>query len=81
MWTRFTCGSQTVRRPDLTSSQPTSSRPRSLTNVNGTLYFEGDDPVHGQELWKSDGAAAGTMMVKDIDPGSGSSSPSDLAAV
>jgi ELWxxDGT repeat protein len=54
--------------------------PSFLTNVNGTLYFEGDDPVHGQELWKSDGAAAGTMMVKDIDPGSGSSSPSDLAA-
>ena len=37
----------------------------NLTNVNGTLYFAADDGTHGSELWKSDGTAAGTVMVKD----------------
>ena len=40
-----------------------------LTNVNGTLYFEGYDDIHGFELWKSDGTEAGTVMVKEIQPG------------
>ena len=32
-------------------------------------------------MWKSDGTASGTVMVKDINSGSGSSSPSYLTAV
>ena len=41
-----------------------------LTNVNGTLFFAANDGVHGQELWKSDGTRAGTVLVKDFFPGS-----------
>ena len=41
-------------------------RPNQLTNVNGILYFSALDLEHGEELWKSDGTAAGTVMVKDI---------------
>ncbi len=40
----------------------------NITNVNGTLFFtvfNGTD----QALWKSDGTSAGTMQVKDINPG------------
>lgn len=47
------------------------SNPDFLTNVNGVLYFVAYDAAHGRELWKSDGTAAGTVMVKDINPGSG----------
>ena len=34
-----------------------------------------------RELWKSDGTAAGTVLVKDINPGSGGSYPGDLTDV
>jgi ELWxxDGT repeat protein len=51
-----------------------SSFPSHMPNVNGELYFSANDGVHGTELWKSDGTAAGTVMVKDIDPGVNSSS-------
>ena len=40
--------------------------PRSLTDVNGTLFFTADDGVSGSELWKTDGTAGGTTMVSDI---------------
>ena len=35
-----------------------------------TLFFRGYTPTTGYELWKTDGTAAGTVMVKDIRPGS-----------
>ncbi len=40
-----------------------------LTNINGTVFFVANDGVHGRELWRSDGTAAGTEMVKEIYPG------------
>jgi ELWxxDGT repeat protein len=45
------------------------------------LYFRANDGTNGTELWKSDGTATGTVMVKDIQPGSPSSSPSNLTVV
>jgi trimeric autotransporter adhesin len=41
----------------------------TLKNVNNTLYFTGDDGTTGLELWKSDGTTTGTVLVKDINPG------------
>ena len=58
------------------------SYPRSLTNLNGTLYFFSDDGVTGAELWKSDGSVAGTIQVKDIRPGlAGSQYPTNSVAL
>src|SRR5262249_56022389 len=50
----------------------------SPTNVNGTIFFTADDGVQGVELWKSDGTAAGTVMVADINPGANGSNPNPL---
>jgi ELWxxDGT repeat protein len=41
--------------------------------VNGTIYFTANDGVNGNEIWKSDGTEAGTVMIKDIAPGETSS--------
>ncbi len=48
-------------------------------NVNGTLYFVANDGERGAELWKSN--ANGTSLVKNINPGSGSSNVDKLTAV
>ncbi|WP_036842327.1 ELWxxDGT repeat protein, partial [Planktothrix agardhii] len=53
----------------------------SLTNVDGTLYFQAIDPTKGNELWKSDGTAVGTVLVKDLNPGASSSNPIYLTNV
>ncbi|HLO70307.1 MAG TPA: ELWxxDGT repeat protein [Flavipsychrobacter sp.] len=33
------------------------------------LFFAADDGVHGREPWVTDGTAAGTYMIKDVNPG------------
>src|SRR5687768_3752683 len=41
---------------------------RQLLNVNGLLLFQGDDANNmGNELWRSDGTAAGTYMLRNIN--------------
>lgn len=40
-----------------------------LTAVGRSVYFGADDGRHGYELWRSNGTARGTRMVKDIRPG------------
>ncbi|WP_310557364.1 ELWxxDGT repeat protein [Flavobacterium sp.] len=43
-----------------------------FTAVNGVLYFRCNNIDNGYELWKSDGTATGTVMVKDIYTGNNS---------
>jgi ELWxxDGT repeat protein len=49
--------------------------------VNGVLYFPATESVYGSELWRSDGTAAGTYMVKDIVSGATGSLPRMLASM
>ncbi len=41
--------------------------------LDDTVFFFADDGVVGEELWKSNGTFAGTVLVKDIRTGSGDS--------
>jgi uncharacterized repeat protein (TIGR01451 family) len=49
--------------------------------VGDVVYFEAFRQTTGTELWKSDGTPEGTVLVKDILPGPGSSGPQVLAAL
>jgi ELWxxDGT repeat protein len=69
-----------------------SSEPNYFTNINGTVFFAAQSSITtgtgkkkrtvstGVELWKTNGTAAGTVLVKDIAPGSNHSLPTNLFA-
>ena len=56
------------------SSYPFSAKswfsiPTSLTAMGTTMFFlAADTTTNGQELWKTNGTDAGTVLVKDINP-------------
>jgi ELWxxDGT repeat protein len=55
-----------------------SSDPDEMTVMGGKLYFRARGGAMGRELWTSDGTAAGTHRVKDIQAGPRGSFPGDL---
>ncbi len=65
----------TVQVADIFAGDRTeeSSSPSGLTVLGGNILFTANDGIHGFELWRSDGTAAGTAMVADINPGNESS--------
>ncbi|MFQ5470649.1 MAG: ELWxxDGT repeat protein [Gammaproteobacteria bacterium] len=50
----------------------------SIIEVDSTLYFSAFNDLYGNELWKSDGTASGTILVSDINKGNESSNPQYL---
>src|SRR4029078_11195300 len=50
-----------------------SLSPELMIAVNNKLFFTGNDDENGLELWTSDGTVAGTVLVKDINPGANNS--------
>ncbi len=52
------------------NTTPENSIPNNFEVIGKTLYFAANDGLNGMELWKSDGTANGTVLVKDIYPGS-----------
>ncbi len=48
---------------------------QSMGIWNGRLFLGAGTASTGAELMISDGTQAGTIMIQDIEPGSGSSSP------
>lgn len=61
--------------PGAASSILFSPFSNGMAALNGTVYFPASDGQNGRELWKSDGTAAGTVMVVDIVPGARGSAP------
>jgi len=54
----------------------------NLTSANGIVFFTAyDNNQHGEELWRSDGTAAGTYLVKDINPGGENSDIAEIVNV
>ena len=63
---------------DVATTDAHSSSPDHLTTFAGQVFFAANDGVNGDELWKTDGTYTGTVMVKDIAPGSSSSNISEM---
>jgi ELWxxDGT repeat protein len=82
MWKSDGTATGTVMIKDI---NPTgSSRPATMSPILNfadvsQYYFVANDGVNGDELWKTDGTAAGTVLVKDIVPGAGSSDVRNFA--
>ncbi len=49
--------------------------------MNGELFFVGFDAVHGDQLWESNGTAAGTTRLSDGNDVNGGIEPNDLTVV
>ena len=66
--------------PGSTSGLPNDANIQ-LTAIGGTVFFGAFDAANGIELWKSNGAATGTVLVKNIASGTSSSNPAMLTNV
>jgi LPXTG-motif cell wall-anchored protein len=49
--------------------RPCSGDPRDFVAVGTNVFFTANTTASGRELWKTDGTAAGTVLVKDIYTG------------
>jgi len=78
LWRSNGTADGTVRVAPLPGPAESSSLVAELTPAGELLYFKVDSPTHGAELWVSDGTAANTKMLKDVQPGTASSSPRGL---
>src|SRR5271155_527374 len=49
--------------------------------INGEMFFVGYDSTHGDQLWESNGTAAGTIRLSDGNDVHGGIHPTDLTVV
>ncbi|WP_221392095.1 DNRLRE domain-containing protein [Dyadobacter sp. NIV53] len=59
----------TEQTQPITAVTTQNSIPRHFTELNGTGYFSAVIPQAGEGLWKTDGTAAGTVLVREISGG------------
>jgi ELWxxDGT repeat protein len=53
----------------------------NLTELDGLLYFTMTRDGKGNELWRTDGTAPGTVRLSDINPGGSDGSPAELTNI
>jgi ELWxxDGT repeat protein len=59
-----------------------SSSPGHLAAMGNMVFFAAEGTWEGRNLWKSDGTAEGTVMVKDFYPGSSHNvNPAELTVI
>lgn len=66
--------------PGATGGLVTSTVTTQLVGAGGLVFFAAGTPESGAEIWRSDGTEAGTILLKDIEPGKYSSYPLGLTA-
>ena len=64
---------------DIKTGTP-SGDPKDFIEVGSNLIFTADTAAEGWELWKTDGTQSGTVLVKDIESGTGNSAPQNLVS-
>ncbi len=60
---------------------PASSSPTSFVAAGDLVFFVASTAETGRELWRTDGTALGTTLVRDLRLGAQGSSPKQLTAV
>jgi ELWxxDGT repeat protein len=67
-----------ARLEQLESRRLLAGNGATTVNIGSTRFFVGTDAPHGAELWKSDLDGSNATLVRDIWPGSGGSTPSQM---
>ncbi|MFM1926791.1 MAG: hypothetical protein RLZ06_367, partial [Actinomycetota bacterium] len=60
-------------------SNNSTNRP-FFAGTTSNLIFAANSPIYGQEMWKSDGTTAGTMLLQDLNTNPGSANAHDGVA-
>ena len=83
LWKSDGTAAGTVRVSNRVNLWESSYRPseQRLVAFNGAVYFRGRGADGGVELWRSDGTDAGTVRLRDINPGAGDSTPAGFTEV
>lgn len=85
LWTTdgTTAGTKVVRAigAQETPTERFLAGPVALGVANGKLLFAADDGVAGQQLWATDGTAAGTAAVKRLNPNDLGSDPESFVSI
>ncbi|MEZ6032938.1 MAG: Calx-beta domain-containing protein [Planctomycetaceae bacterium] len=58
-----------------------SSAPGEAIQLNGITYFSATTPLHGSELWRSDGTDAGTWMITELSDDEASTTPRNFTVL
>ena len=70
-----------VKDINTSSGASVAVAPTQMVAFGSNAYFVAAEASVGAELWRSDGSAAGTVLVADIYPGIGGANPTALTVV